>query len=111
MLLSSDNGKIWKYSETVQQLFRDIKKACDSVRREVSYNSFIEFAAPMKLVGLNKMCLKVTYIKVCIGIHFSTLFFMIRKQVYNSDQGTDANSQQGSSAADVASEHSPRLLS
>jgi hypothetical protein len=29
--------KIWEYSGTVQQLFIDFKKACDSVKREV-YN-------------------------------------------------------------------------
>jgi hypothetical protein len=34
--------KKWEYNETVHQLFIDFKKACDSVRREVLYNIFIE---------------------------------------------------------------------
>jgi hypothetical protein len=28
----------WEYNETVNQLFIDFKKACDSVRREGLYN-------------------------------------------------------------------------
>jgi hypothetical protein len=31
--------KKWEYNETVHQLFIDFKKACDSVRREVLYNT------------------------------------------------------------------------
>jgi hypothetical protein len=40
----------WEYDETVHQLFKDFKKAYDSVRREVLYNILIEFGIPMKLV-------------------------------------------------------------
>jgi hypothetical protein len=39
----------WEYSETVHQLFLDLKKAYDSVRREVLYNILTEFGVPMKL--------------------------------------------------------------
>jgi purine nucleoside phosphorylase len=46
-----------EYNETVHQLFVDLKKAYDSVRREVLYNILIEFGIPMKLVRLIKMCL------------------------------------------------------
>jgi hypothetical protein len=45
--------KKWEYNETVQQLFIDFKKACDSVKREVLYS----ILTPMKLVRLIKMCL------------------------------------------------------
>jgi hypothetical protein len=45
------------YNGTVHQLFRDIKKAYDSVRREALYNILTEFGIPRKLVGLIKMCL------------------------------------------------------
>jgi len=38
----------------VDQLFIDIKKAYDSVRREVLYNILIEFGIPKKLVRLVK---------------------------------------------------------
>jgi hypothetical protein len=54
-LHSSDTGKKWEYSETVQQVFLDFKKAYDSMRREVLYNILIEFGIPLKLVGLMKI--------------------------------------------------------
>jgi hypothetical protein len=53
----------------VLQVFIDFKKAYDSVRREALHNILIEFAAPMKLVRLNKMCLNEAYSKVCVGKH------------------------------------------
>jgi len=48
--------KKWEYSETVHQLFIDLKKAYDSVRKEVLYNIFIQFGIPMKLIRLVKVC-------------------------------------------------------
>jgi hypothetical protein len=42
--------KKWEYDETVHKLFVDFKKAYDSVRREVLYNTLMEFGAPMKLL-------------------------------------------------------------
>jgi hypothetical protein len=56
----------WEYNETVHQLFVDLKRAYDSVRREVLYIILIEFAVPMKLVTLikvylNETCSEVTY--------------------------------------------------
>jgi hypothetical protein len=42
--------KYWRRngsSMTVHQLFVDLKKAYDSVRREVLYNILIEFGVPM----------------------------------------------------------------
>jgi purine nucleoside phosphorylase len=51
------NSLIWKYNETVHQLFVDFKKAYDSVSRAVLYNILKKFGAPMKLVRLIKMCL------------------------------------------------------
>ena len=35
--------KKWEYNEAVHQLFIDLKRAYDSVRREVLYNIPIEF--------------------------------------------------------------------
>jgi hypothetical protein len=56
----------WKYNETVHQLFIDLKKAYDLVRREVFYNILIEFRVPTKLVRFIKMCLNEIYTKVLI---------------------------------------------
>ena len=50
--------KKWEYSLPVHHLFMDIKKAYDSVRREVLYKILIEFGIPRKLVRLIKMSLK-----------------------------------------------------
>ena len=56
------------------QLFIDLKKVYDSVRREVLYNFLIEFGIPMKLVRLIKMCLTETYSRVRVGKNFSNMF-------------------------------------
>jgi hypothetical protein len=66
--------KKWEYNETVHQLFIDLKKAYDLVRREALYSILIEFGVPMKLLRLIKMYLNVMYIKVCIGKHLSDNF-------------------------------------
>jgi len=52
--------KKWEHNEAVHQLFIDLKKAYDSVRREALYNILIEFGIPKKLVRLIKMCLTET---------------------------------------------------
>jgi hypothetical protein len=58
------------YNEAVHQLFIDLKKAYDSVRREVLYNILTEFGIPKKLVRLTKMCLRVTeesgWARICL---------------------------------------------
>ena len=41
--------KKWEYDGTVHQLFIDLKKAYDSVKREVLYNILTEFGIPKKL--------------------------------------------------------------
>jgi hypothetical protein len=51
-----------------------MKKAYDSVRREVLYSIFIEFGIPRKLVGLIKMYLNETYSRVHIGKNLSDKF-------------------------------------
>ena len=39
--------KKWEYNEAVHQLFVCVKKAYDSVRRDVLYNILTEFGIPM----------------------------------------------------------------
>ena len=54
--------------------FTDLKKAYDSVRREVLYNILIEFGIPMQQVGLIKICLNETYSRVWVGKNLSDMF-------------------------------------
>ena len=63
--------KKWECSWMVHQLFIDCKKACDSVRRAVLYNIFIEFGILKKLFSLIKMCSSDTFIAVQVGIFLS----------------------------------------
>jgi hypothetical protein len=65
---------MWEYNDTVHQLFIDLKKAYDSVRREELYNILIDFGIPRKLVGLITMCLNETYSGVRIGKNLSDKF-------------------------------------
>jgi hypothetical protein len=58
----------------VHQLFTDVKKAYDSVRREVLYNILIEYGISMKLVKLMKMYLYETYSTVRVGKNLSFMF-------------------------------------
>ena len=66
--------KNWEYNEAMHQLFKDFKKAYDSVSREVLYHILIEFCIPMKLVRLIKMCLNETSSSVWLGKYLSDLF-------------------------------------
>jgi hypothetical protein len=61
--------KKWEFSESI-----NFKKACDSVRRELLYSILVEFAVPMTLGRMIKMCLNETYSKVCIGKHLPDSF-------------------------------------
>ena len=63
-----------KYNEVVHQLFIDIKKAYDLLKREGLYSIFIEFGILLKLVMVIKMCLSETYNRVWAGKHLSDLF-------------------------------------
>jgi hypothetical protein len=58
----------------VHQLFIDLEKAYDSVRREILYNILVEFGVPRKLVRLIKMCLTETNSRVRVGKNLSDRF-------------------------------------
>jgi len=66
--------KKWKYNEEVHQLLIDLKKANDSVRRDVLYKILIEFGIPRKLVRLIKMSLTEKYSRVRVGKNVSDKF-------------------------------------
>jgi hypothetical protein len=60
-----------EHNEAVYQLFIDLKKAYDSLRREALYSILVEFGIPKKLVRLIKMCLTETYsragwVRICL---------------------------------------------
>jgi hypothetical protein len=58
----------------VYQLFKNFRKAYDSVKRKVLYNILLEFGIPKKLVRLIKISLNETYRKVRIGKLLSNEF-------------------------------------
>jgi hypothetical protein len=58
--------KKWEYNGKVHQLFIDLKKAYDSVRREVLYKILIESGIPRKISRLIQMSLNKTYSTVRI---------------------------------------------
>jgi hypothetical protein len=66
--------KKWEYSEAVQRLVIDFKKAYDLIRREVVSNILIELGTPMKLLRLIKICLTETYNRVQIWKNLSVIF-------------------------------------
>jgi hypothetical protein len=66
--------KKWENNEAVHQLFIDLKKAYDLVKKDVLYNILIEFGIPMKLVRLIKLCLTETYSRVRVGKNLSDMF-------------------------------------
>jgi len=63
-----------KKRNATKQLFIDFKTAYASVRREILFNSLVEFDIPMKLVGLMKMCLAETYSRFLVGKNLSDMF-------------------------------------
>ena len=66
--------KKWEYSEAVHQLFIDLKKDYDSVRKNVFYDIIIGFGFPMELVRLIKMCLNETFSKGRLRKHLSVSY-------------------------------------
>ena len=68
----------------MHQRFIDLKKAYDSVRREVLYNILIEFGIPVKLVRLVKMCLTERYSRTGLGKNLSDMF-LIRNGLKQGD--------------------------
>jgi hypothetical protein len=61
-------------SRATWRIFIDFKKANDSMRRKVWYNTLTEFGVPMKLVRLITMYSNETYSKDRIGKYLSDSF-------------------------------------
>jgi hypothetical protein len=66
--------KKWTYTEKVHQLLVDFRKAYDSVRREVLYNTVIDFLIPKEHVRIIKICLHETYNKARTRKYLSRTF-------------------------------------
>jgi hypothetical protein len=62
----TDTREKWEYNGMAHQLFIDFKKAYDSVKREVLYNTLLESGISKKLVRLIKIYVNETYSKVCV---------------------------------------------
>ena len=58
----------------MRQLFIDIRKAYDSVRREIFYNILMEVGILGKLVRLIKVCLNELCSRVRVGNYLSDIF-------------------------------------
>jgi hypothetical protein len=81
--------RYWRKNGTamrLQQLFINLKKAFDSVRRKVLYNIFIVFGVHMKLARLIKVCLYRTYSKVYIQyVNICLIVFAIQNGLKQGD--------------------------
>jgi hypothetical protein len=64
-----------EYSGTAHQLFIDIKKAYDSIRREALYKILTKFGISRNLVGIIKMCLNETHSTIRTGKNLTSLLF------------------------------------
>jgi len=60
----------------VHQLFKDVKKAYDSVRSKVLYSILTEFGIPKTLIRLIKMYLTETYSRVQVSKNLSDMFLI-----------------------------------
>ena len=58
----------------MHQFFIDLKRAYDSVWREILYNILIQFGISMKLVRLIKICLTEVHSTVQVGKNLSDIF-------------------------------------
>jgi hypothetical protein len=63
-------------SKHIEKIGIDLKKAYDSVRKNVLYNILTEFGIAMKSGRLTKMCLNETYSRVWEGKHLSDMLPM-----------------------------------
>ena len=69
--------KKWEYNESVQRLCIALKKAYNSVRREVMCSILTEFDFHMKLVRLYyPYCPNVTCSRIQVGKHLSDMFLI-----------------------------------
>jgi len=66
--------KKWEYIDEGLQIFMDMKKAYESVRREVLCNILIQSGFTLEMVRLIKMCLNETCSRFTVGTFLCDLF-------------------------------------
>ena len=76
LIIYSAFVKFLRKFSSVHQLFIDFEKAYDSVRKEILYNTPIEFGVPRRLVRLIKMCLTEIYSRFLVGKNLSDRFLI-----------------------------------
>jgi len=68
------NEKIWEYNQSVQYLFIDFQKACDSIHRDTHWKWMEEFKILKKLINMCKTYVQKTRSAVRIEGTLSSFF-------------------------------------
>ena len=66
--------KLWEYNQSVQYLFIDFQKACDSIHRDTLWDCMKEFEIPTKLINMCKTCVQTARSVVRIEGTLSSFF-------------------------------------
>jgi len=77
------NEKIWEYNQSVEYLFIDFQKTCDSVHRETLWKCMEEFKIPKKLINMHKTSLQKT--RSAVGIEGTLSSFFENKTELKQD--------------------------
>ena len=77
------NEKIWEYNQSVEYLFIDFQKTCDSVHRETLWKCTEEFKIPKKLINMHKTSLQKT--RSAVGIEGTLSSFFENKTELKQD--------------------------
>ena len=67
-------NKLWEYNQSVQYLFIDFHKACDSIHRDTLWECMKEFKIPTKLINMRKTCVQKTRSAVRVEGTLSSFF-------------------------------------
>jgi len=68
------NEKIWEYNQSVQFLFIDFQKTCDSIHRDTSWKCMEKFKIHKRLINMCNTCVQKTRSAVGIEGTLSSFF-------------------------------------
>jgi len=77
------NEKIWEYNQSLQHLFIDFEKACDSVHRDMLWKWMEEFKIPEKLINMCKTYVQKT--RSAVRIEGTLSSFVENKTIETGD--------------------------